>query len=405
MSQRIPAVALATGVACVLLAVLSLIWPAAVQAESAAERRLADARSALERIAGELEEAEAQADDAEVGLEEATRRLEALEEVVNEVAAQVESQRVLVRDAEQRLAGVESDLAILETAFSDRVAQLFKQGPGLGFEALMNATGADEAIARTELLGRVIAGDQVDLEHLAALTVAVEAQRQVVAEQQAELEAQLAEQQELVAQAEELRASRALAAADAQQRAEELGSRKDDLESDEEELAALVERQQAEEQRREEEAERRRRAQSRAAAPSPAAPATSAPSGGGGWRWPMCAPVTSEYGPRWGRMHRGIDLGAPVGTPIRSIRGGTVIFAGWQGGYGRMTLIDHGNGVVSAYAHQSRFAVGQGARVSSGQVIGYIGMTGSTTGPHLHLETRVGGSAVNPRQYLSGSPC
>lgn len=119
----------------------------------------------------------------------------------------------------------------------------------------------------------------------------------------------------------------------------------------------------------------------------------------------MCAPVTSEYGPRWGRMHRGIDLGAPVGTPIRSIRGGTVIFAGWQGGYGRMTLIDHGNGVVSAYAHQSRFAVGQGARVSSGQVIGYIGMTGSTTGPHLHLETRVGGSAVNPRQYLSGSPC
>lgn len=104
-------------------------------------------------------------------------------------------------------------------------------------------------------------------------------------------------------------------------------------------------------------------------------------------------------------MHRGIDLGAPVGSAIRAIRGGTVIFAGWQGGYGQTTLIDHGNGVVSLYAHQSRFAVSQGARVSQGQVIGYVGMTGSTTGPHLHLETRVGGSAVNPRQYLSGSPC
>jgi murein DD-endopeptidase MepM/ murein hydrolase activator NlpD len=104
-------------------------------------------------------------------------------------------------------------------------------------------------------------------------------------------------------------------------------------------------------------------------------------------------------------MHRGIDQGASTGTPIGASKAGIVIFAGWQGGYGNLTLIDHHDGVVTAYAHQSRLAVSSGASVSQGQTIGYVGNTGNSTGPHLHFETRVNGSAVNPRQYLSGSPC
>ena len=406
LSRSAPPLLAILGAAAVLLGVLSVGWAGPVHAETAAERRLAEARAALERIGDDLETAAAEAEDAEADLDRATQQLRDLEEVVNEVAAAVEAQRMLVRDAEQQLARIEAELADLEQAFIDRVARLFKQGPGLAFETLLSAEGADEAIARTELLGRVVAGDQVDLERLDALTVAVDAQRALVAEEQEELELHLQEQQELLAEAEELRASRALAAADAQARAEELAGERDDLEAEEEELVALVERQQAEEQRRQEQERQQAHQQaSSSAGSSGGTSSTAAPSSGGGYAWPMCARVTSEYGPRWGRMHRGIDLGAPVGTPIRAIRGGTVIFAGWQGAYGQMTLIDHGNGVVSAYAHQSRFAVGQGAQVSQGQVIGYIGMTGSTTGPHLHLETRVGGSAVNPRQYLSGSPC
>jgi murein DD-endopeptidase MepM/ murein hydrolase activator NlpD len=103
-------------------------------------------------------------------------------------------------------------------------------------------------------------------------------------------------------------------------------------------------------------------------------------------------------------MHQGLDQGAGTGTPIGASRAGTVIFAGWQGGYGNLVLIDHGN-VVTAYAHQSRMAVSTGQSVGQGQTIGYVGNTGNSTGPHLHFETRVNGSAVNPRQYLSGSPC
>ena len=394
----------------------SLGW-SPVRADGDPEQRLSAARAELDRIAEELDGAEDDAKDAEAALELATQRLAAIEDVVNEVAAQVEAQRVVVRDAEQRLERVEAEQVAVEATFSDRVARLYKQGPELTFETLLGAEGAEEAIARTQLLERVVAGDQVDLERLDAVAVAVDAQRELVTAAQEELEAQLAEQEELRAQADDLRASRALSAADARARAEELAAERDELEAEEEGLVALLERQQAEERRRAEAAAAAAESASSSSSSSPSSgsssSSSSSSSGGssaaaapsGGYAWPMCARVTSEYGPRWGRMHRGIDLGAPVGSAIRAIRGGTVIFAGWQGGYGQTTLIDHGNGVVSLYAHQSRFAVSQGARVSQGQVIGYVGMTGSTTGPHLHLETRVGGSAVNPRQYLSGSPC
>ncbi len=391
----------------------SLGW-SPVRADGDPEQRLSAARAELDRIAEELDGAEDDAEDAEAALELATQRLAAIEDVVNEVAAQVEAQRVVVRDAEQRLERVEAEQVAVEVTFSDRVARLYKQGPELTFETLLGAQGAEEAIARTQLLERVVVGDQVDLERLDAVAVAVDAQRELVTAAQEELEAQLAEQEELRAQADDLRASRALSAADARARAEELAAERDELEAEEEGLVALLERQQAEERRRAEAAAAAAQSSPASSSSAPASGSSSSSSSGdssaaaapsGGYAWPMCARVTSEYGPRWGRMHRGIDLGAPVGSAIRAIRGGTVIFAGWQGGYGQTTLIDHGNGVVSLYAHQSRFAVSQGARVSQGQVIGYVGMTGNTTGPHLHLETRVGGSAVNPRQYLSGAPC
>jgi murein DD-endopeptidase MepM/ murein hydrolase activator NlpD len=118
-----------------------------------------------------------------------------------------------------------------------------------------------------------------------------------------------------------------------------------------------------------------------------------------GFIWPVNGVLTSGFGWRWGRMHEGIDIGVGSGTPIRAVAGGTVIYAGWMGGYGNLTIIDHGNGLATAYAHQSAFAVGGGA-VSQGTVIGYVGTTGNSTGAHLHFEVRVNGSPVDPLGYL-----
>ncbi|HEY2542729.1 MAG TPA: M23 family metallopeptidase, partial [Gaiellaceae bacterium] len=98
--------------------------------------------------------------------------------------------------------------------------------------------------------------------------------------------------------------------------------------------------------------------------------------------------------------HPGIDIGIPEGTPIHAAASGTVIYCGWESGYGNLVVIDHHDGIATAYAHQSRIAVSCNQDVSQGDVIGYSGCTGFCTGPHLHFEVRVNGSPVDPLGYL-----
>ena len=99
-------------------------------------------------------------------------------------------------------------------------------------------------------------------------------------------------------------------------------------------------------------------------------------------------------------MHEGIDLGAAYGTPIAAAAAGTVIYAGWLGGYGNLTVIDHGGGLATAYGHQSQITVTVGQQVGQGEIIGNVGSTGHSTGPHLHFEVRIDGQAVDPLGYL-----
>ena len=129
-------------------------------------------------------------------------------------------------------------------------------------------------------------------------------------------------------------------------------------------------------------------------------PSTSSTPSSSGLIWPVSGPITSPYGMRWGSLHPGIDIGAGTGTPIRAAAAGRVIVAGYSGGYGNLIVVDHGNGIATAYAHQSSLAASAGQRVGQGQVIGYVGSTGFSTGPHLHFEVRINGSPVDPLGYL-----
>ena len=117
-------------------------------------------------------------------------------------------------------------------------------------------------------------------------------------------------------------------------------------------------------------------------------------------RWPLVDRVTSEYGPRWGRIHEGIDIAGAHGAPIHSAESGRVDYAGWIGGYGNTVIVDHGGGMSTLYAHMHGFAVEAGQTVSIGQEVGYVGNTGLSQGPHLHFEVRIHGAPVNPRTYL-----
>lgn len=125
--------------------------------------------------------------------------------------------------------------------------------------------------------------------------------------------------------------------------------------------------------------------------------------------WPILGPITSGFGEREdpvlgngeGEFHKGIDIGSPDGTPVHAPADGHVIKAGWGTGYGREVQIDHGNGIVTLYAHLQGFNVTAGQQVVKGEVIGYVGHSGSrVTGSNLHYEVQVRGTAVNPHKYL-----
>lgn len=116
--------------------------------------------------------------------------------------------------------------------------------------------------------------------------------------------------------------------------------------------------------------------------------------------WPAGGVLTSPFGLRWGVLHAGIDIGAVTGTPVTAAAGGTVTFAGPAGGYGNLVVVNHGSGVATAYGHQSRLAVVVGQTVAPGTVLGAVGSTGQSTGPHLHFEVRVGTRPIDPLSVL-----
>jgi murein DD-endopeptidase MepM/ murein hydrolase activator NlpD len=157
---------------------------------------------------------------------------------------------------------------------------------------------------------------------------------------------------------------------------------------------------------------------------SKTAPGTSAPSAGsktapaapaatpalptkyaGNYRWPLDAGiVSSEYGARWGKMHKGLDIAADSGEPVYAVAGGEVIYAGsGLSGYGNVVILRHDQQMSSLYAHNSALKVKQGEQVKQGQLIALLGSTGHSTGPHVHFEIRDGDNTVNPRSMLPKS--
>ena len=124
--------------------------------------------------------------------------------------------------------------------------------------------------------------------------------------------------------------------------------------------------------------------------------------------WPVMGRVTSSFGERTdpygsedeGEFHRGIDIAAPSGTAIHATGDAIVASAGWGTGYGREVVLDHGHGITTLYAHMASFAVVPGETVSRGQVIGYVGISGRSTGAHVHYEVRIRNTPVNPHRYM-----
>lgn len=396
---------------------------------------LAQARARIAALSAQLDSAVAEADGTELDLETAEQRLAEIEAVVNQVAQRVDEQRQLVLDAEADLATYEEEFEHARRVVQRRAVQLYKTGTPGGVFALLQSSDINAAMQRSEYLSLLDADDQAVLESLASAAGRTDAAREFLTAEAAVYDDLLVEQQEIMTQAEELRDSRALAAAKAASEVERIEEAHDEVEAEAAQMEEIIKKAEAEAAARAAaaaaaaaraakaaEAAQAAQAQSSSTASSSApgsagsSESSGSSSGGtapapppapdvtsGGYMWPACGSVTSEYGWRWGRPHRGLDIDDNRSSRIVAAASGTVISAGWNtGGFGNLTLISHGGGVVTAYAHQSSIQVSTGQSVSKGQHIGIIGTTGSSTGTHLHFETRVGGSAVNPRNYLSG---
>lgn len=376
-----------TALAAVML--LTAVTPAG--AHSAEERRLTQTRQKVAQVRGALDSARARQSADAVALQEADARVAQVLEAVGQAEQAVQRQQQAVENARAELGDLRQQAAQRQQAMSNRAVELYKRGGGGGpIDALLAAQNPGEAVRRSSYIDIVASADRRSLEGVSAAGIAVDAQRTVLQEEEASYQRVLEQQRQLHAEVADLRNDRAVVFASSSEQVAQLESQERHLEAESRELANMTRK------------ASRAPTSGRASRSGSVAPASVGVTQvvRGGWVWPANGPATSEYGPRWGRQHEGIDIGAPTGAAIVAASAGVVSFAGRRGGYGSMTLIDHGGGVVTAYAHQSRIMVSPGQRVSAGERIGSVGCSGSCTGPHLHFEVRVNGSARNPRGYL-----
>lgn len=379
----------------VLAAVIAVVLPRAAGAVLPEEERLADIRASIATVRQEISAATDTKLRNAVSFANAQRQLAVVMDAFATAEQAVQRQRAAVDDARVRLAALRAREAQERGVMADRAVTLYKRGGMDSLTAVLGSDSTTDALRRSAYVDAVNRADVRSVQRVTSSQTAVDAQRSQLRIEQESLERVAAEQRLVAAEAEVIRDDRAAALTASSNRVNSLETRETHLEAESRRIAALV-------RRAERTATASRSATSAATVTSEAGDTTTTSTGfgTGGWTWPAGGPVTSEFGYRWGRLHAGIDIGAPEGSPIWAARSGTVTFAGGMSGYGNMVLLDHGGGVSTAYAHQSAILVGVGAIVSAGQQIGQVGSTGNSTGPHLHFETRIGGGPQNPRSYL-----
>jgi murein DD-endopeptidase MepM/ murein hydrolase activator NlpD len=334
----------------------------------------------LQATQARRKELEAIADALDAQIAEATARQQAAQREVDRIAAQVAALQVEIDRLQAEIDASRAD-------FENSAATLYRNA-GSGSQVLSVLQFDEnprEGISASRYLGDVAREAQAEIDRIGELQDDLDAAQEQLEIQQAEAEKAraLAEAQRL--EVERLRAehepARAAAEAEEAAEAEQLAAISAQKDTWEAQLAALQAEQAA------------------------LAQGVSRGSGNGPLEWPCDGGVVSGFGYRThpisgtSRMHTGVDINCSYGQPIYAAGDGVVLEAGSRGGYGNAVVIDHGDGLATLYAHQSELAASSGQQVSTGDVIGYVGSTGYSTGPHLHWEVWVNGTPVDPMGY------
>ncbi len=418
-------------VACIGLCLLAQLIPSGVSAQTEQIDQLRSDRDAVRadraRAAADLDPLLSANEQIEEALRVLTEDLASRQAELDATRFQLERARIEVIAAQDEVVLEQQRIADLRLQLQRQAITAYVQPRGTGDEDVFRASDLNEGERRRALVSAVQTSQADILDDLRvaeanrelAVARAENAQRNIES-RELQAQRQVTQVDGAIANQQRLEAILVERIAEFQEEVDLLAVDEANLQAEitgliieEEQRAAAIReaaRIQAERERVAREEEQRRQAQIAAAvrgeasaveAPVSRADAAlvGAPSGQG-LTWPVNGTVTSNFGPRWGRQHNGIDIAANTGTTVASAGSGTVIAAGFSGGFGQRVLIQHSGGLVTLYAHLSSINVSTGQSVSSGTSIGAVGCTGSCTGPHLHFETRVGGTAYDPRSYL-----
>ena len=322
------------------------------------------------------------------GLQERQNRIQA---TLDEKRQELQEIRDDLEKARDELVELRELLGIAEETLADRLVQMYKDGDPDALTVILEADGFTDLLERAEFLDRLTDQNNRIIGRVRALKTrwTEQANKLKKLEKGAEAAAKAiaARRNEVAAVKGKLVGSRSEIQTVRDGRAAVLARVRDTRKRLEGDLAAVQAEVQA----------KLRAAQGNAFNPGSAGPIRR---GSGRFIWPVNGPVVSPFGPRWGRLHAGVDIAAPGGTPIRAADSGQVVIAGWVGGYGNYVCIQHTGSLSSCYAHQPGIQVSVGQGVSQGQVIGAVGCTGHCFGDHLHFEARINGSPVDPMGYL-----
>ena len=390
----------------VLLAVCVLSAPALSRPHSSIERQIEQHRERerqlhlqLHQKRGELQNAQVKVGNLQEQLRQTNAAIGSVNAHLDELGAQQHvMQRRLAWNTVQ-LTAAKATLKRHSDAYKRRLSDIYQHGDMGYVDVLLSARSFTDFVERWEDLRLLILANQRAIRQrrdaereVSKIEIQLQS-AQVQLEQQAQ--AQQRAKNQLATLADER--SQLVTLADEQRRhvASQVAEMENLSAAEEAQLEALIVARQ-----RELEAERVARMRASGITGTPVA------EGGGSMSWPVSGTITSPFGwrhsPFGGGLdfHPGLDIGAPMGTTITAAAGGTVISAGWYGGYGNYILIDHGGGVATGYGHCSRIFVAAGQTVQRGQAIGAVGSTGASTGPHLHFEVRVNGKPVDPAPRL-----
>jgi murein DD-endopeptidase MepM/ murein hydrolase activator NlpD len=322
------------------------------------------------------------------GLQE---RQNKIEESLSQKRAELFATQNKLEKARDRLARLKVYLGQAERVLRRRLVEMYKDGEPDVLTVVLDSNGFADLLERTEFLGRITNQDNQIITKVRVLkseTTKQAGQLKTLHKQQAAAAAAIeARRNQVAAVKGKLVSSRVEIQTVRDGRRAVLTrvqSSRHNLEGDLSKAQAQVE------------------AQLRAAQTGPSVGAGSIRHGSGQLIWPVNGPITSPFCERraWEACHPGIDIGVPSGTPIRAADAGRVVIAGWEGGYGNYTCIQHTASLSTCYGHQSSIHVSVGQSVSQGQVIGLTGCTGLCFGAHLHFEVRINGAVTNPLNYL-----